>query len=228
MGKVSRYDFAVIFDMDGVIVDSNPHHEIALRRFCKKHGHELSDDELRNQIFGRTNRDWMNRVFGPNLSEDRFRQLEEEKETMFRDIISGDMKPVNGLTGFLQLLRKDRIILAVATSAPPANVQFTLQKTGTESFFSEVIDGSMIERSKPDPEIYLKTSARIQYPPERCIVFEDSISGIKSAWTAGCRVIGITTTHPHDELLLAHRVIDDFEGMEPVKLADLFRLKRNV
>jgi beta-phosphoglucomutase len=82
----NKSDFAVIFDMDGVIVNSNPFHRIALRRFCEKHGYCLSDKEMKERIFGRTNKDWLTRLFQENLTRDQLKNLEEEKESLFREI----------------------------------------------------------------------------------------------------------------------------------------------
>ncbi|MBN2365755.1 MAG: HAD family phosphatase [Calditrichaeota bacterium] len=207
--------------MDGVIVDSNPFHEIALKKFCRKYGYPLNDEELKNQIFGRTNRDWLTRVFGPEITEDRLKQLETEKEKIFREIIKPHIFPVKGLIGFLETLTKNEIPIALATSAPPPNVDFTLKITGTESYFQLILDGSMIEKSKPDPEIYLKTIEQLRFPAELSVVFEDSLSGVEAARAAGCKVVGITTTHSRDELYMTDHNIDDFDD---VGLADLERL----
>lgn len=206
--------FAVIFDMDGVIVDSNPYHKIALQQFCEKHGYHLSDDELRNRVFGRTNKDWLMSLFNGKVTAQQIKEFEEEKESLFREIIAPHIQPVKGLISFLETLEEQKIPRAVATSAPPANVQFTLEKTGTQRFFQVVINGDAVENSKPHPEIYLKTAAAIHYPPQKCVIIEDSLSGIEAGRQAGCRVIGITTTHSHSELQpVTDLVIDDFDQL---------------
>ena len=91
---------AFIFDMDGVIVDSNPTHKIALKQFCAKHGYELTEQQLREKIYGRTNRDWLLNLFG-DLSEETIREFAAEKESLFRELYH-DIKPVEGLVSFLQ------------------------------------------------------------------------------------------------------------------------------
>lgn len=206
--------FAVIFDMDGVIVDSNPYHKIALQQFCEKHGYHLSDDELRNRVFGRTNKDWLMSLFNGKVTAQQIKEFEEEKEALFREIIAPHIQPVKGLIQFLEKLEEQKIPRAVATSAPPANVIFTLEKTGTRKFFQVVVDGDMVENSKPHPEIYLKTAALIHYLPQKCVIIEDSLSGIEAGRRAGCRVIGITTTHSRSELQpVTDLVIDDFDQL---------------
>ncbi len=179
--------FAVIFDMDGVIVDSNPFHKIALQQFCEKHGYHLSDEELRNRVFGRTNKDWLMSLFNGKVTAQQIKEFEEEKESLFREIIAPHIQPVKGLIPFLETLEARKIPRAVATSAPPANVVFTLEKTRTRRFFQVVINGDAVENSKPHPEIYLKTAAAIHYPPEKCVIIEDSLSGIAAGVRPGAR-----------------------------------------
>ena len=214
--------FAVIFDMDGVIVDSNPFHKIALRQFCEKHGYHLSDEELKSRIFGRTNKDWLMSLFDGKVTDQQIKDFEDEKESLFREIFSLHIKPVEGLIPFLEMLETRKIPRAVATSAPPVNVRFTLEKTGTQKFFQVVVDGDMVENSKPHPEIYLKTIAAIHFPPERCIVIEDSLSGITAGHKAGCKVIGITTTHIREELSETDLIIDHFNDLTIDDLIKLF------
>jgi len=204
---------AFIFDMDGVLVDSNPTHKIALRQFCAKHGYELTEQELREKIYGRTNRDWLLNLFG-DLSEQTIRQYADEKESLFRELYH-DIKPVDGLLSFLQKLEARKIPRAIATSAPRANVDFTLLHTNIEKYFSIILDDSFVSRGKPDPEIYLKSAAAVGLDPQKCVVFEDSLSGVSAGKRAGCKVVGITTTHTREELSEADFNIDNFVELEP-------------
>jgi beta-phosphoglucomutase len=215
--------FAVIFDMDGVIVDSNPYHKIALKQFCEKHGYYLSDEELKSRIFGRTNKNWLLSLFNGKVTAKQIKDFEEEKESLFREIFAPHIKPIRGLISFLEMLETRKIPRAVATSAPPANVQFTLEKTKTRKFFQVIVDGDAVENSKPHPEIYLKTIAAIHFPPEKCIVIEDSLSGIAAGRQAGCKVIGITTTHNRAEMSDTDLVIDDFDYLTIEDIIKLFR-----
>ncbi len=204
---------AFIFDMDGVLVDSNPTHKIALRQFCAKHGYELSEQELREKIYGRTNRDWLLNLFG-DLSEQTIRQYADEKESLFRELYH-DIKPVDGLLSFLQKLEARKIPRAIATSAPRANVDFTLLHTNIEKYFPIILDDSFVSRGKPDPEIDLKSAAAIGLDPQKCAVFEDSLSGVSAGKRAGCKVVGITTTHTREALSEADFNIDNFVELEP-------------
>lgn len=220
MRHSTRSPFAVIFDMDGVIVDSNPWHKVSLDDFFKKHGFQLSDEYIRERIYGRTNKEWIPALFG-DLSEPEFQALSNEKEALFRDIYKDYIQPIKGLIPFLEALEANHIPMAIATSAPGDNVAFTLKNTGTEKFFNIVVDQSAITKGKPHPEIYLKTASLLDYSPQLCIVIEDSLSGIESAYRAGCKVIGITTTHESGDFKHTVRTIDDFTHLQ---IRDLYEI----
>lgn len=209
--------FAVIFDMDGVIIDSNPFHKISLRQFCAQHGYHLSDEELLNKIYGRTNNDWIRNLFG-DLPKERILELGEEKEALFRELYRKEIKPLAGLEDFLKLLEAQKITKAIGTSAPRSNVDFCLTSTRLDKYFKTILDQSDVEHGKPNPEIYLKVANRIGFDPTQCIVFEDSLSGVEAAQRAGAKVVGVTTTHSRDELAHTNFVIDDFIGLTPAAL----------
>ena len=212
-------EVAFLFDMDGVIIDSNPFHKISLRQFCQKHGFDLSEDQLRERIYGRTNKDWIPAVFG-QISGEQVARYAAEKEALFRELYADSIQPLAGLLPFLQNLERYGIQRAIATSAPRENVDFTLDKTGIRSFFPIILDESHVERGKPDPDIYLKTAAAVGLPPSQCIVLEDSLSGVESGLAAGCKVVAVSTTHSKEELQAAHLVIPDFDGIDPLELID--------
>jgi beta-phosphoglucomutase len=206
-----------IFDMDGVIIDSNPFHKIALKQFCQKYGQQLSEDQLTEKIYGRTNKDWIRNVFG-NLKESQVKAYAEEKEALFRKLYENDVHALNGLINFLESMDRLAIPRAIATSAPRANVDFTLMHTGIERYFPLVLDDSFVSKGKPDPEIYIKTVEALKLQPENCVVFEDSLSGVEAGKRAGCKVVGVSTTHSAKELSATDLVIADFSEIEPKAL----------
>lgn len=206
--------------MDGVLIDSNPFHKIALQQFCSKYGFSLTEDQLKSRIYGRTNRDWITNLFG-EISESLLHQYAEEKEALFRELFKNDIRPLKGLVNFLEQLSKQHIPRAIATSAPRANVDFTLEHTGIGNYFDVILDDSYVSKGKPDPEIYIKTAAAIGFPTHRCLVMEDSLSGITSGKAAGAKVIALATTHNHEELSHADLVIDDFEELNLEDLVNL-------
>lgn len=215
-------EFAVVFDMDGVIVNSNPYHKIALQQFARKYSHELEEEEMKKKIYGRTNREWLTNLFG-TLPDEQLIAYAEEKEALYRQLFEKDIAPVKGLIGFLDLLDRHHIPRAIGTSAPRSNVDFTLLRTATSKYFDIIVDDRSITHSKPHPEIYLKVAQQLGLPPNRCIVIEDSLSGVESGQAAGCSVIGITTTHSAAELAHTNLVINDFDDLSLEVLTGLVR-----
>jgi beta-phosphoglucomutase len=208
---------AFIFDMDGVLVDSNPFHKISLQQFCVKYGQNLTEQQLREKIYGRTNKEWIVNVFGA-MSKEKLLAYEDEKEALFRELYQHDIKPVDGLISFLDKLDAQQIPRAIGTSAPRVNVDFVLAKTGMEKYFSVILDEDFVTNGKPDPEIYLKVAAALKFEPGQCVVFEDSLAGVQAGKAAGCKVVGITTTHTPEELQETDLVIDNFFDLDPKTL----------
>lgn len=216
---------AFIFDMDGVIVDSNPYHKIALKQFCKKYGRDLSEEELREKIYGRRNQDWLKSLFG-SLTPEKLKAYADEKELLFRQLYDKDIKTVEGLPAFLKKLDEQGIPKAIGTSAPRENVTFTLEKTGIAKYFDTILDDSFVSHGKPHPEIYLKTAKALGFDPGSCIVLEDSLAGVQSAKNAGCKVVGLTTTHSRNELSETDLILDNFIGSDPkTMISTLFNPK---
>ena len=210
--------YAAVFDMDGVIIDSNPFHKVALRQFCEKYGYHLTDEELRSRIYGRTNKEWITNLFGRSLSKSDLDRYAEEKESLFRELYKNDIAAVAGLEDFLKKLRSNGFPIAIGTSAPRSNVDFVLQATGLGAYFDVILDESHVQHGKPNPEIYLNVAKALGYSPTQCLVFEDSLSGVEAAQQAGAKVVGITTTHSEEELNHTDFCCADFRLLEPVNL----------
>jgi beta-phosphoglucomutase len=210
-------NYGFIFDMDGVIVDSNPYHRIALKQFCEKYGYSLSDEDLLTKIYGRTNKEWITNVFGV-LAPEQLNDYAEEKEALYRQLHEKDIVPLRGVRQFLTLLDQLKFPKAIGTSAPMINVEFILRKTDLTEYFQVILKDTDITIGKPHPEIYLKAAQRLGLAPDHCVVLEDSLSGIAAGRAAGCKVIGVATTHSPAELVHTDLVIYDFEGLDPLEL----------
>lgn len=213
--------FSVLFDMDGVIVDTNPWHLISLYEFCTAKGIDLEENYIKAHIFGRANHEWIAEIF-PKLNAQQILEYGLEKELMFRQIFQPHLLPVKGLTGFLKELKRNSIKIALATSAPMVNVDFVLNGLGISSYFDSVVNATPDEKGKPHPDIFLKAARSISSRPDQCVVIEDSIAGIQAGIDAGCKVIGITTTHTRDELDSTDLVIENFQQLNIKVLSLLF------
>ncbi|MCF7805387.1 MAG: HAD family phosphatase [Candidatus Marinimicrobia bacterium] len=223
---MERRKFAVIFDMDGVIVDSNPAHKEAIQRFLQRHDQSLSDNELREKVYGRTNRDWLRNTFN-GITEEQIAEYIDEKEAIFREIFAGDIRPLPGLQEFLDSLQGMQVPMAVGTSAPQVNADWVLNQTGLREYFEVVLQAEDVTHGKPHPEMYLKSAWALGMRPEDCIIFEDSVSGIEAGRRAGGTVIGVTTTHSREEMAATAFVISDFTEITPEQLPEIVHEPRN-
>jgi beta-phosphoglucomutase len=198
---------ALIFDMDGVIVDSNPVHRDAWMRFNRTHGVETTE-AMQQRMYGKRNNEIVRDFLGNHLSDEDVFAYGAAKEVIYRDLI-GPLLPgavVPGLREFLE--RHQDLQIGCATNAEPANVDFVLQAAGLERLFRVAVNGHQVARPKPFPDIYLKAADLLGVAPADCIVFEDSYTGIEAARAAGMLVVGLRTTHDHfDDVVLE---IDDF------------------
>ena len=184
-------DIGVIFDMDGVIMDNNPFHEKAWRTFCESYKVPLNDDELHRYVFGRIAKDTIDYIFKKDHSQEEVDKYVYEKEEIYRKMYKNKIELVTGLQDFLDDLKENGVPVAVATSAPRDNVEFVFKYLPIRNYFKFVLDASDIKNGKPDPEIYLKSISKLELEPGQCIVFEDSLSGVKSAFDAGAHVIAV-------------------------------------
>jgi beta-phosphoglucomutase family hydrolase len=185
---------ALIFDMDGVIVDSNPVHREAWAAFNRRYGVETTDAML-ERMCGRRNDQIVRDFFGGGLPAGEVAARGAAKEELYREMMASRMEEmlVPGLRPFLDLYRGAP--MAVATNAEPENVDFVLDRAGLRPYFRAVVDGHQAIHPKPHPEIYQRAAALLQIAPANCIVLEDSHTGIAAARAAGMRVIGLRTTH---------------------------------
>jgi beta-phosphoglucomutase len=212
---------ALLFDMNGVMVDDMPFHERAWIALAARHGNTLTTDEFRREMSGRRNRDNIRHIFGDALSDAEVHAYQIEKEEAYRDAYRPYRAPLSGLVPLLVEARAAGLRVAVVTSAPKENVDFVLDGLDLRRQFDVVVGEEDVQRSKPDPEIYLLAALRLGVDSERCIVFEDSLAGIASGVAAGMTVVGVTTTHKPDELRHCALVIADFRSLTIAELARL-------
>ena len=209
------FSFAVLFDMDGVIVDNTNFHINAWLQFSQRHDRPITKDQYLENINGRVSADAMAYMFGRTVTADELVLFTEEKEGIYRELYGPHLQPAPGLLRFLDALKAENIRLAVGTSAPVSNVLFTLDGLSLRPYFDAIVDASMIRRGKPDPEIYLTAAKRVGIDPAYCVVFEDALAGIEAGLRAGMAVVALTTTHPRSELngSGAALIVDDFTGL---------------
>ncbi len=211
---------AIIFDMDGVIVDNHRYHLQSWLSFFKQHDILMTEAEYKEKVNGRVMQSILPNLLGRPLSKEDILSLGEKKEAEYRKLYRASIQPTPGLVTFLKELRQKDILCAIATSAPTVNVDFTMEHTGLRKYFSVIVDETMVAEGKPSPEVYLKSAEQLGMSPAHCVVFEDAILGIQAGKNAGMSVVGVATTHSRAELDAtdADYVVDDFRGLTVKKL----------
>lgn len=201
--------FAVLFDMDGVLVDNKEVHTESWGEFCNAHHIQVTRKELES-LFGKTNRDYLRYLFKREITDEEVLTYKIEKEGIYRDLFSKTIKPVKGLPTFLEDLKKNGVKIAVGTSGPMDNVRFVIESTNIQGYFEAIVCEEDLKKGKPDPEVYLKAAQKVNTEPGRCIVIEDSVVGIKSGKNAGMKVIALTTTNEAEALTEADLIVKNF------------------
>lgn len=216
--------FAAIFDMDGTMVDNTPYHLRSWQTLFKKYGlGDLTAQTYYTEISGIPIMDTVKRLFGKDRDEAALEALLKEKESLYKELYGPFVTPINGLEIFLAELKNAGVKLAIASSATVDDIDFILSHIPVRQYFDVIIDGNRVNKSKPNPQIFLKAAADLGIPPEDCVVFEDSLAGIKAGNAAGMKVVGITTGHPADKLQPASLVITDFTDISVHQLETLFK-----
>lgn len=185
---------AVVFDMDGVLVDSWRAHFESWRTVCRERGRELSEAEFAAG-FGRTSREVLEGLFGPGaLSPQEIAELDRRKEALYRRMVEHELPVVDGAVELAHELARAGFALAVGSSGPPENVELVVERTGLRPLLGAIVTGADVARGKPDPEIFLTAARRLGIPARRCAVIEDAPVGIRAARAAGMLAIGFSGT----------------------------------
>jgi HAD superfamily hydrolase (TIGR01509 family) len=185
---------AVIFDIDGTIVDNMHLHAEAFARFAERHGLPPLTSEDRARLDGRRNSEIFPILFKRDVPRTEWLAYEEEKEGLYRELSRGRLLPMKGLHGLIDRLRESGIAMALATSAPEANVTHTLRELGLADAFPVIVRGDEVARGKPAPDVFIEAARRLGVAPAECLVFEDAPMGIAAAQAAGMPVVALTTS----------------------------------
>ncbi|NRF40342.1 HAD family phosphatase [Pedobacter foliorum] len=206
-------EIAVIFDMDGVICHTNPYHSLAFREFFSTRSLAPTDEEFAQHMFGKSNSYILSHFLKRKIEGEELLQLEQEKEGLFRKIYEPHVEPIDGLVQFINDLKNNGAKIGVATSAPYANLELILSKVPIRETLGSIMASEDVKKHKPDPEVYLTSAKNLGVSPNRCIVFEDSFSGISAALNAGMKVVGVLTSHTKEELPPCDHYIHDYKGL---------------
>jgi HAD superfamily hydrolase (TIGR01509 family) len=206
---------AVIFDMDGVLLDSGAHHREAWRALLNELGVPPVQPEFWRLTIGRPSVEAVPLLLGRATPWPEAQRLAERKQDHYRRLARGGPPPVRGVVAFIDTLAARSVPCAVATSASRFDADRLLGRTGLRDRFGIVVTAEDVRRGKPDPEVYLRAADGLGLSPAHCLVFEDAVVGVQAARSAGMRVIGVSTAHTETELREAgaERAIEHFEGV---------------
>lgn len=209
---------AVIFDMDGVIAQTEYVHIKAEKQTMLKHGITISEDEL-HEYTGTTAKLMFTeliRKYGLNTT---FEEMFRVKEKILFKLMKEGVQPTKGVVDLLLELRKRKVKLAVASSSHRKMIEYVLKRLEITDLFDSVVGAEDIKLSKPDPEIFQISAKRLRVKPEECLVVEDSKLGVEAAERAGMKCLGyVNPSSGKQDLSKADLVIDDFRRLDVQKL----------
>ena len=211
---------AVIFDVDGVLVDSYQAHFKSFQTTFEELGTQFTEQQFRN-TFGRTTRDIVAELHDGQLTDEELLRFDDRKEALFREIVRQDFPAVDGASALIESLAEAGFMLAVGSSGPPANVQLTLESLACGHLFGTRITGGDVSRGKPDPQVFLLAAERLGVPSHQCAVVEDASVGVEAANRAEMVSIGLTGTATRAQLSHAQLVVDSLRELTPQVIAKL-------
>lgn len=211
---------AVIWDLDGVIVDSEPQHFRTWRETFQRYSLKVSDSQLR-QLFGMTSPEVVRTLLGIDVDEAFVSQICDEKEALFRSIIKNTATYLPGVESWLLKFNQAGIRQALASSGSPENINTILDALGTRPFLDEIVSGKDLP-SKPDPAIFLKAAHLLGVPANTCLVIEDSIAGVAGANSAKMKCLAVMTTNHGKALSAANVIVKNLESLSNSMISGLF------
>lgn len=211
--------FGVIFDMDGVLIDSADAHWKSWRILAQRRGVELRQEQFA-QTFGRQNRDIVPLFFGPVCPEES-RRLADQKEEIYRDLIRDQPPLVFGAAELLRGLAAIGAVLAIGSSGPRANIELVVDALGVTHCFDAILCAEDVTRGKPDPQVFSLAASRINLRADRCVVVEDAPAGVAAARAAGAKCAAVLMHHDRAALAAADLIVERLADLTPAQLRAL-------
>jgi beta-phosphoglucomutase len=217
---MTPHDCAVIFDVDGVLVDSYEAHFQSWLALARESGFDFTREQFA-ETFGRTSRDIIRHFWGDAVSEDEIEPMDERKEALYRDIVRQDFPAMPGADDAIAALHDAGFRLAVGSSGPPRNVALALDSLEFGTLIDARVTGRDVSKGKPDPQVFLLAAERLGCEPERCLVVEDAPAGIEAARRGGMAVIGLVSSgRTREELSAADYVAETMRQITPQRVLE--------
>lgn len=220
--STSFFQWAALFDWDGVIIDSSSHHEESWERLGREVGKPLPEGHFKRS-FGRKNEMIIPEILDWTHDQAEIHRLSLRKEALYREVVAErGVEALPGVRTWLERLHAAGVPCAIGSSTHRENIQLSLGLIGLGEFFAAAVTSEDVTQGKPHPDVFLKAAARLSVDPTRCVVFEDAHVGIAAARAGGMKVVGVATTHPAEELTQADVVVHRLDELEVADLTKLF------
>ncbi|TXF89384.1 HAD family phosphatase [Neolewinella aurantiaca] len=218
---------AILFDLDGTLVDNMMVHHRAWQKSLKELGLDYSLERVKAEIHG-VNLEILQNLFGDKYTLEEYNQIAWDKEAAYRDIFAADFA-ANIVPGALDFIRQAHAVgipMAIGTAGPKENAEFVVENLGIGDLMGHLVHSGMVSRGKPDPEVFQQAAGALGVDLKDCVIFEDSVTGAKAANNAGCPVMVLTTTHtpPEFAALDVASFRPDFRGLRVEQTNDGFML----
>ncbi|MGO4476908.1 HAD family hydrolase [Massilia sp. 2TAF26] len=212
---------AFIFDMDGTIVDNMAFHTRSWLEFFARRGKEYEAEAFFRETAGAQGREILRARLGDEVTDEEIAALAAEKDALYREMYGPHRAAIKGFDDFVTAADERGVALAVATSAPPKNIVFTLDELDLRRHFGAVVGATDVKQGKPHPDVFLKAAEKLGANPADCIVFEDAPMGVEAARRAGMRAVVITTTLPADAFAEFDNVLKIVNDYDELSVEDL-------
>jgi beta-phosphoglucomutase family hydrolase len=214
---------AVLWDMDGVLADTTPLHYATWEQALSRLGIPFNKQKFQD-IYGLKNHDLLPRLIGKPLDPNFTEQVAAQKELAFRQALAGQIQPLPGVMEWLERFNANNCKQAVASSAPPENVETLVDELGLRKYFTALVTPGNLP-GKPDPAVFLLAARQLGAAPQNCLVIEDSIPGVEAAQHAKMKCIAVTTTNPPEVLNKADLVVKTLAQLTIKQVEALFQGK---
>ncbi len=204
--------FGVIFDLDGVLVDTGWAHRQAWYDLAAQEGLPMSDEFFR-RTFGMQNAAILP-MLRPGISHAEMERLSDWKEQRYRDLVQEHLQLAEGAEALLDDLKRHGFRLAIGSSAPSENLNIFWDRLDLGRYFDARVTKEEITESKPSPQTFLKAAEKLRLAPACCAVVEDAVPGVQAARAAGMPVVAVTTTRRREDLARANRVVDSLQELK--------------
>jgi HAD superfamily hydrolase (TIGR01509 family) len=216
----------VIFDIDGVLLDSYRMHYECWRSIAEKHSFTLSEKNF-DSLFGRRGSEIVREIWGEDLPEEQVVLIHREKQALYRENLQRNFPENDGAIQLIDSLAAGGFVLGIGSSAPPENVEMSLNGLERANSFKAVVTGSDVSRGKPDPQVFLLAAQRMGVEPLDCAVIEDAPAGIVAALAGGMAAIALAGTAPTESLTMAHLVVTSLRQLTPKQISELILGRHN-